>query len=287
MADSAIVDRGRRSRRARAVRATCSRSTSRGSTRVRPTCTRSTSCSPTTPGRAPTRSTPRSRAATIPDRWPACRSRSRTTSARAASPTTCSSRILEGWLPPYDATVVERLRDAGAVVDRQDEPRRVRDGELHRELRVRADPQPARPDAGARRVERGIGGRGRGRVRAARARLRHRRLDPPARRAVRGGRREADVRRGVALRPDRVRVVARPDRSVRDVGRRRRAAARGRSAATTRCDSTSIDAPAPALLADLERGVEGLRVGIVEELTDQRRHPARGARPRSRPRPTR
>jgi len=31
-------------------------------------------------------------------------------------PTTCSSRILEGWRPPYDATVVERVRDAGAVV---------------------------------------------------------------------------------------------------------------------------------------------------------------------------
>jgi aspartyl-tRNA(Asn)/glutamyl-tRNA(Gln) amidotransferase subunit A len=30
-------------------------------------------------------------------------------------PTTCSSRILEGWLPPYDATVVRRLRAAGAV----------------------------------------------------------------------------------------------------------------------------------------------------------------------------
>ena len=30
-------------------------------------------------------------------------------------PTTCSSKILEGWLPPYDATVVNRLRDAGAV----------------------------------------------------------------------------------------------------------------------------------------------------------------------------
>ena len=30
-------------------------------------------------------------------------------------PTTCSSRILEGWLPPYDATVVVRLRRAGAV----------------------------------------------------------------------------------------------------------------------------------------------------------------------------
>ena len=30
-------------------------------------------------------------------------------------PTTCSSRILEGWRPPYDATVVERLAQAGAI----------------------------------------------------------------------------------------------------------------------------------------------------------------------------
>ncbi len=30
--------------------------------------------------------------------------------------TTCSSRILAAWRPPYDATVVERLRRAGAVV---------------------------------------------------------------------------------------------------------------------------------------------------------------------------
>jgi aspartyl-tRNA(Asn)/glutamyl-tRNA(Gln) amidotransferase subunit A len=30
-------------------------------------------------------------------------------------PTTCSSKILEGWVPPYDATVVTRLRAAGAV----------------------------------------------------------------------------------------------------------------------------------------------------------------------------
>ena len=28
-------------------------------------------------------------------------------------PTTCGSRILEGWVPPYDATVVARLRAAG------------------------------------------------------------------------------------------------------------------------------------------------------------------------------
>ena len=31
-------------------------------------------------------------------------------------PTTCSSRILEGWVPPYDATVVDLLSTAGAVV---------------------------------------------------------------------------------------------------------------------------------------------------------------------------
>ena len=31
-------------------------------------------------------------------------------------PTTCSSRILDGWRPPYDATVVTKLHDAGAIV---------------------------------------------------------------------------------------------------------------------------------------------------------------------------
>lgn len=31
-------------------------------------------------------------------------------------PTTCASKILEGWLPPYDATVVLKLREAGLPV---------------------------------------------------------------------------------------------------------------------------------------------------------------------------
>jgi aspartyl-tRNA(Asn)/glutamyl-tRNA(Gln) amidotransferase subunit A len=31
-------------------------------------------------------------------------------------PTTCGSRILEGWVPPYDATVVSRLRQAGMPI---------------------------------------------------------------------------------------------------------------------------------------------------------------------------
>jgi aspartyl-tRNA(Asn)/glutamyl-tRNA(Gln) amidotransferase subunit A len=31
-------------------------------------------------------------------------------------PTTCASRILKGYISPYDATVVQRLRDAGAII---------------------------------------------------------------------------------------------------------------------------------------------------------------------------
>lgn len=36
--------------------------------------------------------------------------------AMSGVPTTCGSRILEGWRPPYDATVVQRLRDADVVI---------------------------------------------------------------------------------------------------------------------------------------------------------------------------
>jgi aspartyl-tRNA(Asn)/glutamyl-tRNA(Gln) amidotransferase subunit A len=36
--------------------------------------------------------------------------------ATRGAPTTCGSRILQGWIPPYDATVVQRLRDAGLPI---------------------------------------------------------------------------------------------------------------------------------------------------------------------------
>ena len=94
--------------------------------------------------------------------------------------TTCASRILKGYVSPYDATVVERLRAAGAIDHRQDEHGRVRHGLLQRDVRVRRHPQPVGPGARARRLVRRLGrGRG-GRGGPARAGHRHRRLHPAA-----------------------------------------------------------------------------------------------------------
>ena len=109
----------------------------------------------------------------------------------------------------------------------QDQHGRVRDGVVHGELRVRPDPQPLGRRAGAGRLRRWQRGGARRVPGAAGHRLGHRRVDPPARRADRDRRREADLRHGVAVRADRVRVVAGPGRPVRAHGARHGAAAPG------------------------------------------------------------
>ena len=144
-------------------------------------------------------------------------------------------------------------RRRGRAAARQDQPGRVRDGLLDRELgasgrratRGTARASPAAPPAAAPpRSPRGL--------RAVGARHRHRRLDPPARRALRHRRPQADLRRRLALRHDRVRLVARPDRPADPRRHRRRAAATPHGRAATRCDSTSLDLP--GAIAAAERG---------------------------------
>ena len=60
-------------------------------------------------------------------------------------PTTAGSKILEGYVPLYDATVAERCKTAGPVLARQDQHGRVRDGLVHGELGLRAVSQPLGP----------------------------------------------------------------------------------------------------------------------------------------------
>ena len=110
---------------------------------------------------------------------------------------------------------------------RQDQHGRVRDGLLDRALGLRPDAQPVGPRPHPRRfrwwLERGrrvVPG-------AARDRHRHRWLDPPAGRRHRHRRDQADLRRRLALRPRRARLLARPGRAVRPHRARRGPAARG------------------------------------------------------------
>ena len=110
---------------------------------------------------------------------------------------------------------------------RQDQHGRVRHGLLDRALRLRTVAQPLGPRPHPRRVGRGLGRGRRVLPGAAGDRHRHRWLDPAARRRDRHGRHQADLRRGVPLRPRGAGVVAGPGRALRPLGARRSPAARG------------------------------------------------------------
>ena len=149
-------------------------------------CTRSCTSRPSRARGGPGGGRPRAPRASRSARWPGVPLALKDVFTTADMPTTCGSQILDGWQPPYDATVTRRLREAGRRDPRQDEHGRVRDGLLHGELRVRPLAQPVGPDPGPGRLVRRLVRRG-DRVRgAAGHRHRHRRLDPPARRRSAG-----------------------------------------------------------------------------------------------------
>jgi aspartyl-tRNA(Asn)/glutamyl-tRNA(Gln) amidotransferase subunit A len=182
-------------------------------------------------------------------------------------PTTCSSRILEGWRPPYDATVVERVQAAGAVVIGKTNLDEFAMGSSTENSAF----GPTRNPHDVTRVPGGSSGGSAAAVAAGFA--------PLALGSDTGGsiRQPAALCGVVGVKPtygvvSRYGLIAFAS-SLDQIGP---FAATVEDAASLLevigghdpLDSTSIARPAPELVAGLDDGVSGLRVGIVGEMTE-------------------
>ena len=110
-------------------------------------------------------------------------------------PTTAGSRILEGYMPVYDAFAVQRLREAGAVILGKNNLDEFAMGSTTENSAYKTTHNPW--DLPVLRLPG----------------LRYRRLHPPARQPLRLHRHQAHLRPRVPLRPHRLRLLPGPDRS--------------------------------------------------------------------------
>jgi aspartyl-tRNA(Asn)/glutamyl-tRNA(Gln) amidotransferase subunit A len=181
--------------------------------------------------------------------------------------TTCSSRILEGWRPPYDATVVNRLAAAGAVIVGKTNLDEFAMGSSTENSAFGPTRNPHNPAC----VPGGSSGGSAAAVAAGFALL--------GLGSDTGGsiRQPAALCGVVGMKPtyglvSRYGLVAFAS-SLDQIGPFAGNVADAALlleviAGHDPSDSTSIEAPAPALVEGLADGVEGLRVGVVGELMD-------------------
>ncbi len=178
--------------------------------------------------------------------------------------TTCGSKILEHFVPPYDATAVTRLLDAGAVLL----------GKLNMDefaMGSSTEHSAFFPTRNPWDLDRVPGGSSGGAAAAVAARLAAATLGTDTGGSIR---QPAAFCGTVGFKPTYGRVsrygliafassldqIGPFTRSVEDA-----ALVLGTIAGVDPMDSTSVDVPVPDYRADLARGIEGLRIGIPAE----------------------